>query len=124
MDSAKIDQSGHTVLFRVEREHGMMNGEKFTRYFLETTTLELRPAAIAKVLAAVEECGILRLQREYHKIGYADGTQWKLLIQQEGHEKDVYFNNAFPRSIQRFAEELYRILLAESAADLEWKRVP
>ena len=54
---------------------------------------------------------------------FHDGKHWVLWIQQGKREKSVYFNNDFPRSITKFAEQVDDILLKASLNNAAWQPV-
>jgi hypothetical protein len=93
------------------------------REYWETITLRLPPAALADVVAAVEENRLLGLRRAY-AASVHDGTQWVLWVVQGEYEKAVYFDNDFPAAIERFAAALDRILAANGSESADWTRVP
>jgi hypothetical protein len=114
-DTIKVGQDGSVTLHRVRREMGEL--------FVETTTLQLPPAALAAVLDAVDETGLLSLYKTYHEPGVADGEQWILWVRQGQDHKSVYCDNHFPKRIVQFAEALDTILAEHGLDRAEWRRV-
>jgi hypothetical protein len=113
LDTIKLDQDGHLELHRQK--------ENARRLFFEGSVAELPKDAVAKVLAAVDENGLMNLEKMYHA-DVADGTQWVFWIRQGDREKSVYFNNHFPTSIVRFAEQLDDIVGNSVQPKLVWKK--
>lgn len=116
LNTAKLDQTGRVVLYRMRREHVSV-------VHWETTTLQLSPQAFADVLNAVESNDLMTLREEYYE-NIQDGTQWVLWIKQGEREKSVYFNNNFPRRIMAFAEEFDAILARSGSDKSVWQPEP
>jgi hypothetical protein len=115
LDTIRIDQQGKAILYRQKLVEQQATWEN--------ATFQLRPDAVAEVLKSVEANGLMHLHRAYHA-DVSDGTQWVLWIKQGEREKSVYFNNLFPRSITRFAEQLDGILAAKGMMRADWQPVP
>ena len=120
LDTVKIVADGTVTLYR-ERYDNLPNARK---QFWETASLKLSAESISQIVAAVNESGVLGLDREYHDAGVRDGTQWVFWAQQAGMEKSTYFDNKFPKRIRSFAEALDSILAKNGLAAVEWQRVP
>jgi hypothetical protein len=104
--------------------HRMNHASRSTRDpYWETTSLTLPPEAVAEVVASVEKNRLLGLQHTYRS-GAHDGTQWVFRFTQGGYEKAVYFDNEFPRAIERFSADLHRVLAEHGLRSREWSRVP
>jgi hypothetical protein len=119
LDTAKLDQDGRLVLHRLRQDR---EGNVIALSW-ETTTAQLPPSAVAKVLAAVESNRLLELDKAYHA-NVADGTQWVLWVRQGDREKSVYFDNHFPERIVRFAEQLDQVVSGSVGPGLRWRAVP
>jgi hypothetical protein len=86
----------------------------------EVTTLKLSDRSLARVRDAIQQNGLLDLQKEYDA-NITDGTQWVLLITQGEKAKAVYFNNNFPDAIVRFAADLDNILADNGLEQAVWR---
>jgi len=119
LDTVKLDQTGRVVLHRCryERRPDAIRG------FLETTTLQLSPEALAEVLKSVESNNLLGLSKKY-TTNINDGTQWILWVKQGEHEMSVYCDNSFPYAISSFADELDAVLDRAAIAKATWVPVP
>jgi hypothetical protein len=115
LDTIAIRQDGTATLQRMRRED---SGQ------FERATIQLAPSALADVLRALDESGVLGLYREYHEPGVCDGTQWVLWVRQGQDETSVYCDNHFPKPMVRFAAALDRILDESGLERAEWRRVP
>jgi hypothetical protein len=105
LNTIRITEDGTATLFRLVTEHRKASIHQYT----ETTEVELPADVVVEILAAVDESGVMELDRQYHAEVH-DGTQWVLLVQQGDWEKSVYCNNRFPKPMVRFAESLDAIL--------------
>lgn len=115
LDTTRIDQDGKVVLYRSRRPEAEPQWE--------TAALRLRPESLTEVLKAVESNGLMSLHRAYHS-DVRDGTQWVFWVRQGGQEKSVYFNNRFPRSATRFAQQLDGVLDRAGLGTAAWQPVP
>lgn len=119
LSTIKITQDRQAIVHRKRRDHQ----DGVTNLYWETTTLRLSAEDVAKVLAAIDANHLMELHRSYSDPHIQDGTQWVLWIKQGECEKSVYFNNYFPRSIERFATQLDEILRPRFLGR-EWNTVP
>jgi hypothetical protein len=119
LETIKLDQTGRVVLHRMKSTRQ----DDVNVLTWEVATLQLPPMAVAEVLKAVESNGLMGLHKAYHE-NIADGTQWVLWIKQAEREKSVYFDNSFPATITRFAEQLDVILARAGSDKAAWKPVP
>ena len=78
---------------------------------------------IVDLREAINDLGILDLRKSYHG-DVADGTQWCLLIKEEGKARSFYFDNSFPAPIQKLADFVDRTILEPFADPIEGKLVP
>jgi hypothetical protein len=116
LETVRVNPDGRVVLYRLKQ------GQQ--EYAWETSTLQLSPETLTKVLQAVEANGLTQLQPTYQNPKIADGTQWVLWIKQGEREKAVYFNNSFPPQITHFAKQLDSMLLAAGLDKATWQLVP
>jgi hypothetical protein len=119
LDTIRLEQTGQAAFYRLKQER---QGEEMVPSW-ETATARLSPEAITKVLEAVEVNRLPGLDKEYHA-AVVDGTQWVLWVRQDEREKTVYFNNHFPDSILRFAEQFDAIVSESVGPKLKWRAVP
>jgi hypothetical protein len=119
LDTIKLDHDGRAVFHWLQRER--KGGATFLSW--ETSTTRLPRDVVAKVLEAVEVNRLLELDKSYYA-NVHDGTQWVLWVRQGEREKVVYFDNHFPDSIVRFAEQLDAIVSGSVGPSLRWRAVP
>lgn len=117
LETVKVSSDGTAVLHRFARP------VQRDDLVWETTTLALPPGAVAEVLGSVERNGLLALRKRY-SAGIHDGTQWVFWFRQRDAERAVYFDNEFPRAIERFAADLDRVLAENGLETAVWQQVP
>jgi hypothetical protein len=115
LNTVRVEQDGQVTLHRVK-------GPPATPTYTQAT-LQLPPEAIEKILHSAAENRLLRLSSSYHNTNIHDGTQWVLFIRQGWTKKAVYFNNRFPDAIERFADDLDRILDENGLDGAQWQPV-
>src|SRR5262245_23824232 len=117
LETVGITSDGSTTMVRKKWERH----EGGSDYFWESTTFKLADESITKVLTALADTGVMRLDHAYHG-SVEDGTQWVFWVRQGEKEHSVYCDNRFPISIKQFAKTLDEIL-ASSVAQAKWERV-
>lgn len=110
LNTTRIAGDGVVILHRLHHDH---DGGV-------TTTFHLQRSGVSDLLTAIDETGLLEMDRAYDG-GFMDGTQWILWIQQGANEKSVYFDNHFPEGIIRFSSRLDGILRANGLANAVWR---
>jgi hypothetical protein len=117
LETVNVASNGTVVLHRFAQtsEPGIL--------VWETATLAVPQRAVAEVLGSVERNRLLALRKRY-TAGIHDGIQWVFRFRQGDAERAVYFNNEFPRTIERFAADLDRVLAENGLGTAVWRRVP
>lgn len=91
----------------VRERHGGQGGEYREE---KSASFALPPEAVAKVLAAIEARGVMRLQGSYKLKGVTDGPQVKFFVRQGDRVKRVECSNHFPDELKAFADDLNAII--------------
>lgn len=82
----------------------------------KTVSFTLPPEALAQILKAIDDRGVMNLQGSYKLRGVTDGPQMKLFIRQGDKVKRVECSNHFPDELSGFADDLNRIVAPHLAA--------
>lgn len=89
-------------------------------------TLHLGAAELSELRAFVDAAAVPAMHRTY-SAGVHDGSQQLLYVAQDGHERVVYCDNAFPTRFITLRDQLRafvaaRTLGAPRTSDVEWQR--
>lgn len=112
LDIIRVDHSGQANLTRFER-----------RATPDSTTLQLTDQQVKKVIAFANTSRLTSLAKSY-MTNVEDGTQSVLWIEQGTSQKAIYFNNAFPKEITTFADQLDGILNEAGLPNATWTAAP
>lgn len=104
----KLESSGKVVICEPRYLLERVQAKKFDMVLAEGTC-NLTPEDVLKVANLIKDLKLNGLAKAYHG-GVYDGTQWVFFLQQGGQQKSVYFDNKFPKVIERFAKALDGIL--------------
>lgn len=82
----------------------------------KSVSFTLPPEALAKILAAVENRGVMKLQGSYKIRGLTDGPHVKFFIRQGDRVKRVDCSNYIPDEMKAFADDLNAVIAPHLAA--------
>ncbi|MDX2092437.1 MAG: hypothetical protein SFX73_31530 [Kofleriaceae bacterium] len=135
LSTIAIDERGHVVLHaerkgqrkptaKERREHDLRPDENITEGWWERAQLDLPPASMDELRAAVRVLDPLALAAVHKEPGVYDGTQWVFRIQQGQIDHLIYCDNRFPETLKAFATTLDGILDRAGRRGLTFTRVP
>lgn len=119
LDTIALDENGHIILHRLKVEEK----NDVIHHYWERSNLYLSAQMTEEIAKLILDLRILDMKRAYHADVH-DGTQWIFWLVQDGQEKSIYFNNHFPKAIQKFAVELDNKLKIVGIENAQWTRVP
>ncbi|MSU78602.1 MAG: hypothetical protein EXS16_10980 [Gemmataceae bacterium] len=85
---------------------------------------KLNDAEMASLRNAITQMNVWAMERAYSRPERADGTQWVLLVRENGKSRSVYFDNNFPEAIRNFAEFVDQKIIVPYADTLNPTVVP
>ncbi len=107
-----VQETGAVAMYRMNRQARV-----------EQASLQLTREQVQAVAGLVNRERLTGLTRAYENRDIRDGSQWVMWIEQGEKQRAVYYNNAFPGAIVRFAEGLDGVLDAAGQEGVVWREL-